>query len=80
MNQFLKVIEHWGEAVFIFLAVATLPVWFPLLAIWVIVDPFYRVSVWKSQRLVASLKPSSRLLPRNLRSPEEQLTMQSEEQ
>ena len=64
MNQFLKAIERGGEPVFIVLAFATLPVWFPLLATWVIIDPFYRVSVLKSQRLEASLKSSSRLSPR----------------
>jgi hypothetical protein len=32
MNQFLKTIERWGEPVFVVLAFATLPVWFPLLA------------------------------------------------
>jgi hypothetical protein len=79
MNQFLKIIERWGEPVFVVLASATLPVWFPLLAAWVIIDPFYRVGVWKSQRREASQKPSSRLSPRNLRSPEECLAMTSEE-
>ena len=75
MNQFLKAIERWGEPVFVVLAFATLPVWFPLLATWAIIDPFYRVSVWKSQRLEASLKPSSPQKPQAL---EEHLAMSSE--
>jgi hypothetical protein len=75
MNQFLKIIERWGEPVFVVLAFATLPVWFPLLATWVIIDPFYRVSVWKSQRLEASLKPSS---PQKTQALEEHLAMSSE--
>ena len=75
MNQFLKIIERWGEPVFVVLAFATLPVWFPLLAAWVIIDPFYRVSVWKSQRLEASLKPSS---PQKSQALEEHLAMSSE--
>ena len=57
------------------LAFATLPVWFPLLAAWVIIDPFYRVSVWKSQRLEASLKPSS---PKKSQALEEHLAMPAE--
>jgi hypothetical protein len=75
MNQFLKAIERWGEPVFVVLAFATLPVWFPLLETWVIIDPFYRVSVWKSQRQEASLKPSS---SKNSQALEEHLAMPSE--
>jgi hypothetical protein len=75
MNQFLKAIERWGEPVFVVLAFATLPVWFPLLATWVIIDPFYRVSVWKSQRLEASLKPSP---PKNSQALDEHLAMPAE--
>lgn len=42
-----KGIEKWGEIPFLAISIATLPVWFPILAIWVIVDPFYRIAMQK---------------------------------
>jgi hypothetical protein len=48
-----KVIEKWGEIPFLAISIATLPLWFPLLALWVILDPPYRIAIWKNRRTIS---------------------------
>ena len=38
-------IEKWGEIPFLTISIVTLPIWFPLLAFWVILDPPYRMGI-----------------------------------
>ena len=42
-------IEKWGEIPFFTISIATLPIWFPLLAFWVILDPAYRMAIRRNR-------------------------------
>ena len=44
-----KGIEKWGEIPFLTFSIATLPLWFPLLALWVILDPPYRMGIRRNR-------------------------------
>jgi hypothetical protein len=46
MTKLINTIERWGEAIFIILAILTIPIWFPIVVTWVVVDPTYRISIW----------------------------------
>ena len=47
-------IEKWREIPFLTISIATLPIWFLLLAFWVILDPPYRMAIRRNR--VGSLK------------------------
>ncbi len=47
MNRLESRFESSCELVFICIAIALLPVWFPCLVAWVLFDPFYRLRLFK---------------------------------
>ena len=49
MKKLLQRIERAGEKTFIFFGIVLLPLWFPLLMIWVLWDPFYRIELWRKR-------------------------------
>jgi hypothetical protein len=43
IGRIIDILETKGEIVFIALGIATLPIWFPILVLWVVIDPKYRI-------------------------------------
>jgi hypothetical protein len=43
MRNLAKKLEPFAEKLFITLGIILLPLWFPLVLIWVVVDPVYRI-------------------------------------
>lgn len=60
MNIFLRTFDRCGQPIFIVLAFLTLPFWFPLLWAWVVIDPPYRMAMWRNKGIAPSIKPISR--------------------
>ena len=60
MNIFLRTFDRCGQLIFIVLAFLTLPFWFPLLWAWVVIDPPYRMAMWRNKGIAPSIKPISR--------------------
>jgi hypothetical protein len=49
MTEKNQSIERYGEIIFIIVMFLTMPVWMPVLVAWVVIDPFYRMSLWKQR-------------------------------
>ena len=47
MNRLESRFESMFEIAFICIAIALLPVWFPCIFVWVVVDPYYRFQLFK---------------------------------
>ena len=47
MNRLESRFESMCEIAFICIAIALLPVWFPCIIVWVVVDPYYRFQLFK---------------------------------
>ena len=60
MNIFLRTFDRCGQPIFIVLAFLTLPFWFPLLWAWVVIDPPYRMAMWRNKGIAPSIKPINR--------------------
>jgi hypothetical protein len=60
MNIILRTFDRCGQTIFIVLAFLTLPFWFPLLWAWVVIDPPYRMAIWRNKGITPSVKPISR--------------------
>ena len=60
MSIWLKIFDRCGQPIFIVLAFLTLPFWFPLLWVWVVIDPPYRMAMWRNKGINPSIKPISR--------------------
>jgi hypothetical protein len=50
MEKVFDFLEVTGEKLFFILGIATLPIWFPIMLLWVIIDPSYRVKIWQSRK------------------------------
>ena len=51
MRIFLKILDRFGQPVFITLAVMSIPIWFPFLVVWVLIDPAYRWAMWRQREV-----------------------------
>lgn len=60
MSIWLKLFDRCGQPIFIVLAFLTLPFWFPLLWVWVVIDPPYRMAMWRKKHLKPSIEPIGR--------------------
>ena len=49
MERFFEFFENIGEKIFLIFGIVTLPIWFPVLALWVIFDPAYRIKIWQNR-------------------------------
>ena len=49
MNRLESRFESMCEIAFICIAIALLPVWFPCIIVWVVVDPYYRFQLFKKE-------------------------------
>jgi hypothetical protein len=58
MNLFLKIFDRCGQPIFILLAFLTLPLWFPLLCAWVVIDPPYAWAMWRKREVNLSKNPN----------------------
>jgi hypothetical protein len=52
-RKIFRTIEKLGEIPFIIFGIILLPLWFPALVLWVVLDPSYRFTIWVSRLSVA---------------------------
>lgn len=52
-RKIFRTIEKLGEIPFIICAITLLPLWFPALVLWVVLDPSYRFTIWVSRLGIA---------------------------
>lgn len=52
-RKIFRTIEKLGEIPFIIFGIILLPLWFPAVVLWVVLDPSYRFTVWVSRQSIA---------------------------
>ncbi len=52
----LRTLDRYGQPIFILLAFMTLPLWFPLMFAWMIIDPPYRWAYWQKRGIKSHMK------------------------
>jgi hypothetical protein len=61
MSIFLKITNRCGYPIFVALSFVTLPLWFPILWAWIVIDPPYRWAMWRKRHLNPSINPKRRV-------------------